>query len=1423
MSTQPIRVSVDELRPAPPKKVRVSFEELDRENQPETAAALPSHVPGKVAVTQPSLYEQLKSAPREFYRATVEPLEKLVPESWEAGKEPRRSFPMELGTRSLEGLLQMTSEGMERGAEKIRAAGKQRNPLRALVETASGIVPFVPGVGPLAQAGGERMAQLIAEENYPGALAAGAGTVVSAVAPERLAALKRRVLYGREGAPTGATEPVYAGETMADRIGRPMADETIREAPQKRGFEEPGRVISLKDLLEQERPPREPLRVPVEELELPKAAPAVLRTSNAINAEITQLQAQLKRTRSPERRAAIEGRIAADQAERSQRAPGRLAELLKREAGEKAAFEERFARERAEREAAKAAEPTLGERLAAGEKAVPAIEPEARTRALEELGRIQEAQRAAREVPLTAADIEAARGLIAETADFLKSQERPGRYFAEAGEGEQLLAGRKGGEGQRRGGTWYGITSQRKHYPWLKEIRESPKQMEEALARGKGPVYERLIEAAGKWVRQEHEGVPVLGANPFLNPQAWRAAFKETPQMDVAPARLKQVEQARQAVRGAGFLDKLSNFPGNMARKYYDQFRDLRGAVKSAEKRGLRVRAEEDPGQVADIVYGGTGGRIEAAALDYGDVIRDAKQVGLADALRNVVELRGYDRAIRIIEVKEATARTLSDMAAANEYARKLQQSKVVPAGYNRAQIAQDLAEIEQKLGPKKAATVNQLADRFFDLNRQAWDAAHDAGIISDAVYQQGLARGKDYIPLERIFDVAEETSRVRRGGLSLKQQQVLKRLEGSERVNRDPFEASLDRHAEVLREAGRNRAAKTLVEFAARDPQGLGQVVVKVPEGARVPKDVGTIAFYENGVRQTYALPKELADAMNLAQTTDAQLVSGTLLRFSARVFRAGATTANLSFSIPNVLRDVQDLAVLSKAAPKNPLGLPGLAKDWARSLIEVAQKSPGYREFLRSGAAFSTLQKSIDPGQFLKLPGRKRTLGELLNVPGRMIDTVEKLNNALEEATKLTAYKRLRKQGMTEAEAAIETRRYGGSPDFARRGTAGSMVNLLFMFSNAQLQGIGRTFARLATDPKRLGVAMGTFTMMALALDEYNRQYSDEEGQMEMRHVPRTDRQRYWVILRPETYTADNGAIRHRYWKIPKGHVGQLLFNPIETALQYIRGEETDLGQAALDVVSTASPGSLQLQKGEIPASVGRGILATLNPAIRVPVEELGNLEAYGGRRIVPRGLEDVAPRFQRRAGTSPTAVRLGQLLDQSPLRIEHIIRGTTAGVGEQVLSLSDWLLAGEGAKREKGIRGVPVVGPLARRFVGGGADQVERDLEEKFYKRYQQAEEASRTFALLRRDQPEEAEGFVTANAPVLQTAGVMRKAAAALSALRRQQLKLLLDSSMDSEERERALHRIHRDRMEILRAFAQPEEEKRENRLSSLMNR
>ena len=103
------------------------------------------------------------------------------------------------------------------------------------------------------------------------------------------------------------------------------------------------------------------------------------------------------------------------------------------------------------------------------------------------------------------------------------------------------------------------------------------------------------------------------------------------------------------------------------------------------------------------------------------------------------------------------------------------------------------------------------------------------------------------------------------------------------------------------------------------------------------------------------------------------------------------------------------------------------------------------------------SRMTRSLAPGQFIGGSVMEEGGGRIGNMLIGGIDTVlspfARFSGALEDTTKLAAFKTLRKQGIDPQEAAWLTRKFGGSPDFAVRGRyargAGSMV----LFFNAKM----------------------------------------------------------------------------------------------------------------------------------------------------------------------------------------------------------------------------------------------------------------------------------------------------------------------------------------------------------------------------------
>ena len=51
-----------------------------------------------------------------------------------------------------------------------------------------------------------------------------------------------------------------------------------------------------------------------------------------------------------------------------------------------------------------------------------------------------------------------------------------------------------------------------------------------------------------------------------------------------------------------------------------------------------------------------------------------------------------------------------------------------------------------------------------------------------------------------------------------------------------------------------------------------------------------------------------------------------------------------------------------------------------------------------------------------------------------------------------------------------------------------------------------------------------------------------------------------------------------------------------------------------------------------------------------------------------------ENLLPALQKRSTTSDTAVAIGEALNMSPLKIEHLMKGYTGTIGSYVLMLAD-----------------------------------------------------------------------------------------------------------------------------------------------------
>jgi Large polyvalent protein associated domain 38 len=463
------------------------------------------------------------------------------------------------------------------------------------------------------------------------------------------------------------------------------------------------------------------------------------------------------------------------------------------------------------------------------------------------------------------------------------------------------------------------------------------------------------------------------------------------------------------------------------------------------------------------------------------------------------------------------------------------------------------------------------------------------------------------------------------------------------------------------------------------------------------------------------------------------------------------------------------------------------------------------------------------------------------------RVIDVVQDFNASVEDATKMTTYRRLREAGYSEKAAAWETRRYGGGPDFARQGNLTPAINLASMFFNAHLQYVSRVFSRAWENPGRVAVALGAITAMAMTLNEHNQQQKDEKGNQLMRKVPYTDRENNFVVLTGDTYQSSSGATLPVYYKVPKNSFVKFLYNPIENMLNKIAGNEERSGtQLGLQALGNLSPGQMDLQEGQVGKSASRGIVSSLNPVIRTPLEEAMNYKTTGfGMPIVPGREANIDPQYQYGPGTSETAKRIGQggvpgavagaseggaigyllggpkgaaiggglgtiagTFGVSPRRAEHIIDTTTAGVGRIATGFVDPFLGGVKQTRMEGpekLANTPVAGPIMGRFISTSVDQQEAALTNQFYQQTQAAQEPLNTMRFLEKNHPEQVPAYIQAHKDELWKGQVATTMQSRLGQIQSAERTIQQNQGMNENDRAAALKNLHDVKLQVLKVF------------------
>lgn len=500
-----------------------------------------------------------------------------------------------------------------------------------------------------------------------------------------------------------------------------------------------------------------------------------------------------------------------------------------------------------------------------------------------------------------------------------------------------------------------------------------------------------------------------------------------------------------------------------------------------------------------------------------------------------------------------------------------------------------------------------------------------------------------------------------------------------------------------------RRMAELSRVDTEHRFMKDLG-TKMEAKYSGEIPKGWEVVNYMENGVQKKIAVLPEVAQAVKGMDTIRAGAFMTTLASFASPL-RAGATGLNAGFQIVNIFKDAARLGIMSKyGVEKNPVDLFMFVGDLITGFTHsvrsnlLGDKSQLYLDFLKSGAARSTLASSLVPDALARAAqqGDDKLAAGILKVPLRsFISGTEKFGNALEESIKLAGFRRgVRAEGLGKLTGkayddaleriAYEVRNYAGSPDFSKHGTHGKALNVLFMFANARIQGTAADLRRIVgrTGDKernaavvRLAAGIGTATGYLWYLnnqpenvEDYNKRSLSERNAYFL--WPR-----YTETGEPMYYINEEGQKVREYLRFPKFEVVGMTANVFEAGLNYAAKRDPkgimEMGKVALENLSPIPITGRNLQ--ERMQSVASG----LNPVFKAPLEIATNKSFFQHRDIVKQRLQGVRPEEQYLETTPKAFIDVARAMPEvapdflrSPLYLKQLTENFTGSMLTQFM---------------------------------------------------------------------------------------------------------------------------------------------------------
>jgi len=558
-----------------------------------------------------------------------------------------------------------------------------------------------------------------------------------------------------------------------------------------------------------------------------------------------------------------------------------------------------------------------------------------------------------------------------------------------------------------------------------------------------------------------------------------------------------------------------------------------------------------------------------------------------------------------------------------------------------------------------------------------------------------------------------------------------------------------------------------------------------------------------------------------------------GKVNRFLATV----NTSYNPEFLVSNFIRDVQTAVMNLKAEQGRSDGkLKGLdnlsalamVKDSRSAMSAVyaslrgktltgkgAQWQKVWKEFVEDGGKTGWFnmgdlegqQKEMDRLVSLAKGGWK---GQSIGAWNSFLNLVEDANGAVENALRLSAYKHARDAGLSRQQAASLAKNM--TVNFNRRGEQGALMNSLYMFANASIQGTAnlvRTLGHLNGEgpllerlrwknlnvPQKIALAA---VGAGYLLGSLNRSVAgeDDDGVNWYDKVPDHVKERNLVIMKSMF-----GGKAGEYWSIPLPYGYNVFFLLGHTSEGVAAGDLT-ASRAAGNVVGGIL-GAFSPIGSETSETLSGALLKNAAPTILRPFANLAMNENFMGAQIYQENMPFGTPKPDSQQGrrSTPEAYKAfaswlnafsggsqyrSGAVDITPESLKYWVDYISGGTGRFISKTTDAAV--------KSLNGIDIPEQQVP-FLGKISGEVMPYADQQ--KMYDRMTEVAQYHAELKSLRGSERTAFIDENNGKLSMNGLMQDTRKRLKDLRKQRDAIYADSTLSLAQQSAMVKSVERD--------------------------